>query len=503
MKYGRLLAAAIAVMILLLLGAMDVSAQPGDKDGDGVDDASDNCPNTANTNQSDVDGDSIGDLCDTETGFTGVGDCGDDLDNDGDGDTDGADTGCGPGPGPTPTPPPPDVTVPSATGLTGNGTPVQITSVSLVIHKDITACVPAAAPVVTLTLSDGTVLTATMTNIPGTLWEATFPAPFPPGTATMQINVDCPPLGAGAEDLIEIGNILFFDPAGTILDACTGLPLSGATVTLLVSPGLIPPPTTDHIPVTNPQTTAGDGAYSWVVVPGSYVVMASLAGFVTNSSPVVTVPPPVTGLDISLTPVTGCVGAVDHDIAFKVKGGGGFVGQTTIMGGQVKNYILKVTNFSPVPELPGAVLVVDPLSGCPAPTIRIPVEYDLTPANDNDDTQFIDIDGDTIVESVAFARAAAFGGGAGAPIAAFDGTTSHNGNATFRVLYQDCGLANIGTPFDYKVTGDVCHSGDAAPSGFFLPLGGPCLVTQPADGGIDPDQSNDAKISRFVNDTKR
>lgn len=69
-------------------------APPGDKDGDGVPDASDNCPKTANPSQSDADGDTIGDLCDTETGVAGIGDCGDGLDNDGDGLIDGADPGC-------------------------------------------------------------------------------------------------------------------------------------------------------------------------------------------------------------------------------------------------------------------------------------------------------------------------------------------------------------------------------------------------------------------------
>jgi len=67
-----------------------------DSDGDGVPNSSDNCPNTPNTNQSNVDGDSLGDLCDTETGVTGIGDCGDGKDNDGDGNTDGADSGCAP-----------------------------------------------------------------------------------------------------------------------------------------------------------------------------------------------------------------------------------------------------------------------------------------------------------------------------------------------------------------------------------------------------------------------
>ncbi len=55
MKYGRLLAAAIAVMILLLLGTMEVSAGPGDKDDDGVPDAVDACPNDPD-NDKDGDG---------------------------------------------------------------------------------------------------------------------------------------------------------------------------------------------------------------------------------------------------------------------------------------------------------------------------------------------------------------------------------------------------------------------------------------------------------------
>ncbi len=194
-----------------------------------------------------------------------------------------------------------------------------------------------------------------------------------------------------------------------------------------------------------------------------------------------------------------------HDIAFKVLGGGGFTGPTTIRGGQVKSYNIKATNFGPAPEYIGAVLVVDPLSGCPAPTILVPDEFDLTPADDSDDTLFVDIDGDTVVESVAFARVT---GKNGSQIAAFipfdpetDGPVAANGNAKFKVFYQDCG-PDLGATFDYKLTADICHSGDAAPKGFFLPLGGDCVVTQPADGGTDPDQSNDAKISRFVNDTK-
>lgn len=40
----------------------------GDADGDGVPDATDNCPQTPNPNQADFDGDGIGDACDAQTG---------------------------------------------------------------------------------------------------------------------------------------------------------------------------------------------------------------------------------------------------------------------------------------------------------------------------------------------------------------------------------------------------------------------------------------------------
>lgn len=51
-----------------LLGSIGAA----DSDGDGIHDAADNCPNTANADQADADGDGIGDACDPDNG-TGVG----------------------------------------------------------------------------------------------------------------------------------------------------------------------------------------------------------------------------------------------------------------------------------------------------------------------------------------------------------------------------------------------------------------------------------------------
>ncbi|WP_105104228.1 PHB depolymerase family esterase [Microbulbifer pacificus] len=58
--------------------------QPTDSDGDGVEDALDNCPNTANANQADNDGDGIGNACDSTPD-------GEPLDSDGDGVNDSVD----------------------------------------------------------------------------------------------------------------------------------------------------------------------------------------------------------------------------------------------------------------------------------------------------------------------------------------------------------------------------------------------------------------------------
>jgi hypothetical protein len=46
---------------------VDTGSPPPDADSDGVPDSSDNCPAVANTDQTDTDGDGIGDACDTTT----------------------------------------------------------------------------------------------------------------------------------------------------------------------------------------------------------------------------------------------------------------------------------------------------------------------------------------------------------------------------------------------------------------------------------------------------
>jgi hypothetical protein len=64
---GALLGAAIGGLAGALLGvlAADPESKGPDRDGDGVSDIQDNCPNVPNRDQADADGDGIGDACDS------------------------------------------------------------------------------------------------------------------------------------------------------------------------------------------------------------------------------------------------------------------------------------------------------------------------------------------------------------------------------------------------------------------------------------------------------
>jgi hypothetical protein len=128
-----------------------------------------------------------------------------------------------------------------------------------------------------------------------------------------------------------------------VTDAQTGLPISGATVTLYRTPFLLPdarsetrgcrtvntrpggvggswaglPAANTSLgvfeyplfapaqidPAVNPQLTDGAGHFGWNVVTGCWYVVVTAPGHASKVSPLVGVPPEVTDLNMALEPL--------------------------------------------------------------------------------------------------------------------------------------------------------------------------------------------------------
>ncbi|MCM8823611.1 MAG: carboxypeptidase regulatory-like domain-containing protein, partial [Candidatus Omnitrophica bacterium] len=82
----------------------------------------------------------------------------------------------------------------------------------------------------------------------------------------------------------NIGTFLI-DPYGIVYDALTGEPISGATVTLYTSGGIL----YTGCPEPNPQISRGDGSYNFNVERGSYYLTAKKDGYNDYTSVVFTV----------------------------------------------------------------------------------------------------------------------------------------------------------------------------------------------------------------------
>ncbi len=108
---------------------------------------------------------------------------------------------------------------------------------------------------------------------------------------------------------ITIEATVFIDPSGTVLDGDhADAPITDATVTLLSAESLsgkfsaVPEGSPVMSPANrlNPDTTNGEGAFGWDVVPGYYKVTASKPGCGTATTAAFEVPPPVTELQLVL-----------------------------------------------------------------------------------------------------------------------------------------------------------------------------------------------------------
>ncbi len=144
------------------------------------------------------------------------------------------------------------------------------------------------------------------------VFKGTIPVLRPQhGPAVLHIEMFCP--GVGVDKVLDID--VYIDPSGHVRDL-NGTGIAGATVTLLRSDSSSGP--FDVVPDgnaimspsnrTNPDLTDAEGFFHWDVMAGFYVVRAEAAGCVSPDDPaqsfveteVMTIPPPVTDLDLRL-----------------------------------------------------------------------------------------------------------------------------------------------------------------------------------------------------------
>jgi hypothetical protein len=105
------------------------------------------------------------------------------------------------------------------------------------------------------------------------------------------------------------GDIVLYDPSGSVLDSKTGQSVDAASVRLQFSPrrrrGFGTPTRSAFSPQVNPQTTARDGQFGWDVAEGFWRLRITAFGYRPFTSPTYKVPPEVTGLRLKLRPDPG------------------------------------------------------------------------------------------------------------------------------------------------------------------------------------------------------
>jgi Carboxypeptidase regulatory-like domain len=135
-------------------------------------------------------------------------------------------------------------------------------------------------------------------------------APYDHGYAEVTVTVHCP---GGGTNVVPFS--IYLDPSGTVVTPA-GLPIGGATVTLLAATTAagpftpVPNGSTVMSPAnrSNPVVTAPDGLYGWDVIPGFYEVQAQKAGCFAPTTPplpvatsgVLQIAPAVTGVLLTL-----------------------------------------------------------------------------------------------------------------------------------------------------------------------------------------------------------
>jgi hypothetical protein len=203
--------------------------------------------------------------------------------------------------GPLPSPPPDGTTITSI-DETSAGLPVAFWDDPLTLTTQ--GCAGGSASY-ELVLEGHIVRNGAMTANPA--GSSTFTATIAPlapdhGDGLVRITFTCPgtPL-----DPIEFG--IYIDPSGVVRDT-HGAPVVGATVVLYRSASAagpffaVPSGSAVMSPANrrNPDETTDDGRFGWDVVAGFYKVSAAKDGCTSAVTGVLTIPPPVTDLDLRL-----------------------------------------------------------------------------------------------------------------------------------------------------------------------------------------------------------
>jgi hypothetical protein len=211
-----------------------------------------------------------------------------------------------------PTPLPAGASITTSSGTRTSGVPSVYWSDTMTVR--VTACVGGGGTA-TLLGEDGYTETVSVTEGPAGIYTAVFAAPFPHhGNASISWSISCGgPPSTGHFDI-------YIDPSG-LVKTVGGVPIAGATVTLFRSDDVggpflqVPGGSAIMSPgnQTNPDTTDVNGHFGWDVLAGFYKVRAEKTGCTSPSgdhpyaeSAVLTIPPPVTDLDLRLdcTPAT-------------------------------------------------------------------------------------------------------------------------------------------------------------------------------------------------------
>jgi hypothetical protein len=216
--------------------------------------------------------------------------------------------------GPSPLPAGTDITnirlTPDGIPVVYWGTPLELVS---------TGCTGGTASYEVIDESGVAVRSGAMTEGPdGTFTGVIAPLRPTSGRATVHVTIACP--GGGVTNVVFD---VYIDPSGFVRTVA-GDPIAGATVTLFRSDAstgpfeIVPDGSAVMSPSnrTNPDQTDAEGHFGWDVVAGFYLVRAERAGCVAPGDPtrgyvetdVLTIPPPVTDLDLRLdcdgTPAT-------------------------------------------------------------------------------------------------------------------------------------------------------------------------------------------------------